>query len=477
MVQRSMAFGSVSRNGIVGTMPIWKPELKTSSGQPIYRAIVQALADDIARGLLAKGTRLPPHRDLADALGVARGTIAKAYREAERLGLVRGDVGRGTCVLAPDSGTRPYATLLEAPTVPSDLTTNYPMIGIDPDPSEALRELASRPDRRALLRYQSNLGLHRHRLAGVRWAERYGVATCADDVIVCSGAQHALFVALAHLVKPGDAVLVEEWGYPGLFGIAETLRIRLVPVAMDRAGLLPESLDRACRQRRVRALCTMPTVHNPLGIVLSMARRKQIVKIARRHNLCIIEDEAHRLLALSPPPPLCTLAPERTYFVASTSKILGAGLRVAFLVAPPGQADQLAKHIWATQWMVSPLGAEIVAIWLERGVADQTLKRKRREAAQRQRLARSLFAAYRLAGHPNALHLWLELPPHWRSDALTAEALRQGLGVTPATAFWMRASPPCDAIRIALGGVNDRGELRRQLSRLAKLIRSKPKLK
>ena len=131
---------------------MWIPQSTGFADGALYRWIVQALADDMASGRLRAGERLPPHRDLADRLGVARGTIAKAYAEAERLGLVRSGVGSGTFVLSPDSGARPYSTLLEPPVVWSDLTTNVPMADIDADPADALRILSTAPPRQTAAR-------------------------------------------------------------------------------------------------------------------------------------------------------------------------------------------------------------------------------------------------------------------------------------------------------------------------------------
>ncbi len=453
-------------------MPIWVPHRYKKGSGPIYREIVQAIADDIASGRLSAGDRLPPHRDLADQLKVARGTIAKAYAEAKKLGLVRGGVGSGTFVLAPDSGLRPYSTLLEPPVVYNDMTTNYPLPGIDPDPAEAFQELAVRPDRMALLRYQSNLGMRRHRLAGVQWARRLGVDADIGEVLLCSGAQHALFVVLAHVTDPGDAILVEEWSYPGLHGIAETLHIRLIAVEMDRWGLNIEGLERVCEQQQVRALYCMPTVHNPMGSVLSATRRKHIARLARRYDFLIIEDEANRLLAAESPPTIRSSAPERTYFVASTSKILCAGLRVAFLVAPEDEVSAVARHIWATQWMVSPLGVEIVTIWLEKGVVDRTIERKRAEASRRQQLARDILADFTIRAHSSSLHLWLQMPPDKQAHDIVLEARRWNVAVTPSSAFWMRKNVPLQGMRIALGGIEDRRTLERGLTTLADILKS-----
>lgn len=451
---------------------MWTPRFAGSDSEPLYRQIIQALADDVASGRLAAGTVLPPHRALAERLGVARATVAQAYTEAAQLGLLRSHVGRGTVVLSPDSGQRPFSTLLEAPTTFNDLSTNWPLSKIDPDPAEALRTLARRPDRMALLRYQPHVGMRRHRRLGVEWARRFGVTASEDQVLVCAGAQHALFAVLAHLLEPKDVLLVEEWSYPGLHGIAETLRIRLVPVPMDAEGLSPHALEAACRRHRAKALYCMPTAHNPLGMVLSSARRQQLAQIARRCNLTLVEDDAHRLLVPDPPPPLYEAASERTFFIASTSKALCAGLRVAFLIAPSAHVAAVARHLWATHWMVSPIGPEIVGIWTEAGTADRTIQLKRREAAVRQRLAAKVFAAHRTLAHPNALHLWLWLPLGWQADELAAQARQQNIAVTPSSAFWMGSKQPRQAIRIALGGVDSRKELKRGLERLAQLIDS-----
>lgn len=452
-------------------MPIWNPLLEKYPEQPIFRKIVQALNDDIVDGRLAIGTRLPTHRELADTLKVARGTIAQAYAEADKLGLIQSHVGRGTVVIDPNSGERPFSTLMKSPNTFNDLTGNFPLTNIDPDPADSLRSIALRPDRKALLCYQSPSGMRRHRLAGVAWAKRFGIMTTLDNILLCAGAQHALFITVAHLLNSGDLLLVDEWSYPGLHGIAEMLRIKLVALEMDRGGLKPESLERACKTtHNAKALYCMPTIHNPSGIVISTARRKIIAKIARRHGLCIIEDAAHCLLDPNPPPPIFNFFPEGTFFIASTSKILGPGLRVAFLIAPSRDIEALARKIWSTQWSLSPINAELVALWIENGIADLTIKRKRQEAKQRQLLAQRILAEYDIQHHPHAFHLFLRLPSRCKADHIASEALKQHISVTSAAAFWMRTSTPPEAIRIALGGVDNRTALKRSLTILAGLL-------
>lgn len=452
-------------------MPIWVPRLAGLVDEPLFRQIVQSLSDDIASGRLRAGALLPTHRWLADKLGVARGTVARAYDEAEKLGLVSGQVGRGTQVQSRDTGERAFSPLLEPPTVVSDLTTSHrPLAGIDPDLAGALRALATRPDRNSLLGYQSQLGSLRHRQLGVTWARRFGVTADVTQVLPCAGAQHALFLSLAHTARPGDAVLVEEWSYPGLIGIAETLRLNLVPVPVDAQGARPDGIAAACRRQKPRAFYCMPTMHNPLGFVASAERRAAWADLARRHDFALIEDDAYRLLLTDAPEPVSVHAPERTYFIASTSKALGPGLRVAFLVAPRESLAALGRHLWATQWMVSPLGLEVVAHWVATGQADSALRKRRREAVVRQRLARELFAGQQVVGHPSALHLWLWLGRGRDAEQVAARARSLGVGVTPSTAFWLGRGRPRQALRVALGGVDRRSALRSGLERLVSAL-------
>ena len=429
----------------------------------MFREIVQAIADDIAEGRLEVGARLPPHRDLADHLGVARGTVARAYTEAAKLGLVESVVGRGTRVLAADGSDRRYASLLEAPTVLGDLSMNLPLSGIDPDPGDVLRRLAERPDRRSLLRYHPPGGIGRHRMAGVEWLARLGVTATVDDVLLAAGAQHALFVLFAHLAPRGSALYVEELTYPGLHGIAETLSLELVPVAMDAEGMDPDDLARIARKRGKGTVYLMPTIHNPVGGVMSAARRSAIAEVMRTRDLYLVEDAANHMLAKRTPPPLAMFAPERSFLVASVSKVLAPGLRIAFVTGPTSELPAISRRVWATQWMVGPIGAEMVAMWLEEGVVDRTVKKKRREALRRQTIVEQIFGKRRVTAHPDALHAWIALSRPWHPQ-------RHEIVVTPASAFWARTTPAPNAVRIALGGIEKVAALERALALLANTL-------
>lgn len=459
-------------------MTIWTPEVGDVPGKARYAAIVEALARDVASGRLPEGARLPTHRELADTLGVAIGTVTRAYSEAERRGLVRGEVGRGTFV-----GPAPLRAATFVPGAPRtgvvDLALNVPVEGVVPDLAAALRALARRSDVGELLRYQPHAGAARHRAAGAAWATRYGVEAEPEQVLVCAGAQHAMVTIFSALAKPGDRVLTEALTYPGMKALSNLLHLPLEGVAMDADGMRVDALEEALTRSGARFLYCMPTIHNPTGSVLPSARRRAIAELARRHDVAIIEDDVHRFLATDAPPPLAHFAPERTYHIAGTSKALAGGLRVAFVTAPRNAVDQVARSIWATTWMAAPITAELAATWIEDGTADRVIAAQRREATARQAIARRLLrgaggAAAHALGDPRALHLWLALPEPWSGESFARAVLERGVAIAPAELFAVGRGDVPPAVRLGLGAARDHRELERALGVLRDTLADTP---
>ena len=314
-------------------MTMWRPEIDGLPG-PRYKAIADCLAAGIEAGRLQPNDRLPTHRELAEHLDLTVGTITRAYAEAERRGLVRGEVGRGTFVC--QAGSR-YDPLLEPARESGgviDLGLNLPLYGEDPDLAAALRSLGRRRDLASLLSYQPFTGSERHRLSGVEWIARHGVKVAPEQVVVTAGAQHAIIVTLSALCRPGDTLLGEELTYPGLKTAATLLGLEVAPVAMDDEGLLPDDLERVAKDTGAKVLYCMPTLHNPTARTMGRARRAQVAAVARRLDVHVVEDDVHGLLEPAGHTPLAGLIPERTLYIASTSKVVAGGLRVAYVAAP-----------------------------------------------------------------------------------------------------------------------------------------------
>ena len=421
---------------------------------PRYKGLVDALAADIRSGRLPAGTRLPTHRQLASREGVALVTASRVYAELEAMGLVSGEQGRGTFVrdiaLPPGHGVDQQAVAAGI----VDLSFNYPALPGQTDTlRHSLRELANSGDLDALLRYQPHGGRPHERATVASHLRRQGLDVDADQILIVNGAQQGLAVTLMAMLGPGDVVAADALTYPGFKVLAQTLRLDVaaVPVLADGPDL--NALEALCVQRPVRALYTMPTMHNPLGWVTDAASRARIVEIARRHDLLIVEDASYAYLAGEAPQPIAAMAPERTVYVTGLSKSVATGLRVGFISAPTAFVPSMERVIRATTWNTPALTTAIACRWLGDGTVDELELAKREDARARQSIARAALAGLPQISHPSSYFVWLPLPEEARADRIVTTLMREGISVSTAEPFAVSLHVP-QAIRLALGSVD-----------------------
>ncbi len=457
-------------------MTNWAPDLAGRSG-PRYLAIADALAADVAAGRFHAGDRLPTHRDLAWRMGVTVGTVSRAYAEAERRGLIGGEVGRGTYVRAatPDDDNL-LRRDADDPDNLIDLTFNFPPPAAEGAVlAKTLEDMAGDSALlQSCLSYRPCAGARAHRTAGAAWLALSGLEIAPERIVVTAGAQHGVLSALAALTRPGDRVACEALSYPGIKLIGRLLGLRLEGLPMDNEGVLPEAFDALCRGGEVKALYCTPTLQNPTTATMSTARRAAIAEVSRRHGVAMVEDDIMRLLTEGGPPPLATFAPELSYYVTSLSKTVAPGLRIGFVAGPEGAEDKLAAAVRTTCWMATPLAIEVGARWIADGTARRILATRRRETIARR--ARALAA---LQGHDvdcpeGSLHLWLHLPDPWRASALVAEAQARGVAIAPAETFAVGRRDTPHAVRVCFGAAPDMAALDRALGTLNELLDSEP---
>lgn len=458
--------------------------------RPRYRGLALALADAIRSGRLAPGTKLPPQRDLAYRLGVTTGTVMRAYALVAQEGLVAGEVGRGTFVQSEASGAmaaKPAVARLfgndaiKNPVVPAataadsgmiDLTRNAPAeVGQTQALAETMAALATRPDDLARLAgYPPLAGRFEHVEAARTWVGMLGIEVRSEQILMTSGAHAGIGLALRALCRPGDGLLSEALTYNAIRAIGHGLRLRIEPVVLDEGGLSPDALDAACQRTNARVLILQSTIQNPTTATLSLERREAIAEISRRHDLIVIEDDVYGLLPERSPPPLQTLIPERTIFLASASKSLMPGLRLGVVVTPPA----LAARFWAAQYEVSlgmpSLSTEIFRIWIEDGTAARLAAAQRVETRARQAMARDILRDHDFAADPEGLHVWLTVPEPWRAAEFAQAAWGEGVAVMGGGSFSVARNTSPNAVRICLAGPVDRVGLARGLRIVADVI-------
>ena len=437
-------------------MTIWSPRLPDSDS-PIYGRIADALERDVRSGMLIAGSQLPTHRDLARTLGITPVTVTRAYAEAARRGIVESSIGRGTFVRATRRDVAAADDL--------DLATNTVNVPIPP-PTPAVLQRAGSMLVQSL--YATGAGTERHRAAGAAWVGR---RTDPARVVVTAGTQHALFLALAATMKPGDTLLTEALTYHGAKAAAALLHLRLEPVALDRYGILPDALERAARGRSAKVLYTIPTLHNPTATIVPEKRRRELAAVAERHGLTIIEDDVNGFLLDRTPPPIAAFAPDRTIFITGLGKAIAAGMRVGYLVAPDHILPRVHGALAANVLFSSPVVAELASTWIEDGTAARIVEQKRAEIAVRSRIARRILPE--VSGDPRALHVWLELPKRWTGDAFTEEARRRRVRIASASSFAVTPEIP-RGVRISIGSPASIAELESALHVLAGIGEARP---
>lgn len=446
----------------VATRPSWVDELDPAAG-PRYLQIVRLIEQAVLDGRLRPGDRLPPQRKLAELLDVDLTTVTRAFGEARERGLLDAVTGRGSFISARQEESGPPLDLsMTIPPAPKGLRLGELM-------EQGIAELLTRSNADQLMNYHTGGGALAERAAGAAWlAPLLGVLP-PQRILLAPGAQAALTALFQMLAVHGDTVLMEPLAYPGQIDAARRRGLAIAPVAEDGDGPLPQALEEAARRTGARLFCLTPTLHNPTCRTIPIGRRREIATMARKLDLTLIEDDPYSLLAGDAPPPLAALAPERTWHVATLSKVLTPGLRTAFVVLPEGMAgDDLAASLRAVALMPAPLMTALATHWIRIGAARDLLDGVRREATGRQALARSILPAS-MQAHPHALHLWQKLPAHWDRHRLIESARQAGLGVMASDAFATGEETP-DAIRVALGAVPERARLAEALRLLAGII-------
>lgn len=440
---------------------MWQPSI-TETGQPLFQALLAALGDDIQTGRLKAGDRLPPQRQLAHSLGLGVGTVTRAYAEAERRGLIQGEVGRGSFVSA-----RP-----EPATGLIDLARNLP------PPTAARRalpatldRLARRRDLDSLIGYPPAAGEETVRQALTDWIGRTAnwPGLDARRLIVCAGAQQGAAVALGAICRPGDAVLAEKATYHGFKALCAQAGYRLLAGDMDCEGLTSDAVAQAAAQG-ARAVYVLP-LQNPTARVMGLARREALIAMARRHGLVIVEDDL--FAAYAAPlghPPFAALAPDLVWYVTSLSKTLGAGLRTGCVVAPDEAAFVRGlEALRAIAFGPPAFGPMIAADWINGGEADRILSSSLEEIAARAVIARDRLGA---AVEPSPLaappQLWLPMS-ELDAERVAGRALRLGVEVTPPRAFFQDGQP-VTGLRVCLGAEPDRARFTRGVELLVQAM-------
>jgi DNA-binding transcriptional MocR family regulator len=453
-------------------MTTWLPDPVTLK-RPVYLSLVEQVSRALETGDLKDGDRLPPQRIMARHLEIAVQTVSRAYDELGRRGFVSGQTGRGTFITSrPRELTPPYIHERRGEII--DLSMLKPVVEqmhLD-RLRAALADLAGSFPTNLFTSFRPNVVFARHREVGVEWLKRCGVETNARNIVPTNGATPAMAVALMAATRAGMTVATEAIGHHTLAALAANLGLTLRGITIDDQGIVPEALDLAAREGEISALFIMPNPCDPTVSMMGVDRRRAIVEVARHHDLQIIENDAWGPLIETRPPPLAALAPERTHYFTSFTKNVVPGLRFGYLVVPERMVPAANNRHLVTNWMATPLLAELATRWVEDGTALELVNWQRQALRRRQAIAAEVLAGIDYRSHRESLHIWIPLEANRSEDEVVALARLHDVAIAPGASFRI-GGDPAPAVRVCLGQPSE-SELRSALAVPAGILTSDP---
>jgi DNA-binding transcriptional MocR family regulator len=412
-----------------------------------YLKLADSIAAEIADGRLKPGDRLPPQRNFAYERKIAVSTASRVYAELLRRGLVLGEVGRGTFI-SGDAGHGVVASG-EPRGARIDLEINYPML---PDQTvliaKSLDGLEKLSALEATSKQPTSVGTPAVRSVAAAYLSVATWSPAPEQLVFTGSGRQSIAAALAALVPAGGRCGVEALTYPFIKGIAARLGVSLVPLAMDEDGVRPDAVQRAHREAHLAAIYIQPVIHNPLGMTMSSARRADLLRVVEKLDLPVIEDNVYGFLDNEPP--LAALAPDRCIVIDSLSKKVAPGLALGFLVPPLALRESVMASVRSGGWTASGFAFSAAQRMMGDGTVAELVRLKRLDARARQKLAADRLSGFELQTNEKSYHLWLTLPPHWRSQTFVAAAARRDIALTPSTTFAATPGHAPNAVRLAL---------------------------
>jgi GntR family transcriptional regulator/MocR family aminotransferase len=462
-----------------------------SSKEPAYEQIHRQISDLVRNGLLEAGAKIPSVRELARSLGVSVKTVYSAYEALAAENLIESRHGSGTFITTqpgvvtgvnlrtreemggplselPPMRWEPYYFRSEFFLVPPSKRHACDLIRFtlaSPDPAlfpfERIKQIATN-----MLWYPKEFFFDRGHAQGYQPLVEYlekemalaGVpmAEGENDIILTSGFHRALALILGRILRAGQKVAIESPTYAGIINLLIAQQIDYVPVPVDQHGMDTEYLAGVLAQGEVRAVITMPTYHNPMGVTMSPERREHLLRLAARHRVPVIEDDWGRHLRYEgeAQPPLKALDPGGyVIHIGTFSKCFLPGLRIGWITSPAPMSIPLVVAKQGADAGDSFFLQALLYEFILRGHFAKHLRMsvkeyKRRRNAMCKALKEHLPEGCSFRVPEGGFSVWVTLPEQVMSLPLLGMAREAGVEFLPAS-YCMPDRQDAPALRLA----------------------------
>lgn len=429
----------------------------------LYERIAQEIEAQVKVGALVYGDRLPSVRAMSASKQVGINTVLNAYILLERKGVIESRPQSGFYVNA-----RREAPMTTSPRIAStpklvrtpDLIAQLSAVAQDPEfipfglaclspefyPNKALTRLMRkliREDEWHSAHYEMPPGNLKLRIQIAKRMARAGCKVSPQGIVITCGALDAVQLSLRTLLFPGDTVLIETPNYFGILQILESLKVRVIEIPSDpKTGIDIASVARGLQEHKVSAALLMSNFNNPMGSLVPDEGKRELVRLASKYGVPIVEDDIYGDLSFSGirPKPLKAFDEEGLVLsCASFSKTISPGFRIGWVHAGKYQ-KQIERLQLGSTMGASVLSQKVLAEYLESGSYDRHLRKLREQfAAQihriQQAVLRSFPAPVRVSQPQGGYVLWIQLPKEVDSVELHHRAMQKGISISPGSIF------------------------------------------
>lgn len=437
----------------------WKPT--RSSGKPVYKQIEEHIEHRILLGEFPPGSSLPSERTLAKELQVNRSTIVAAYEELRAAGIIESKRGSGWTVSKDIWGISrkrvpnwrqlvetgsflpnlPLMRHIRKETQENDLIDMASgELSADLFPQQSFRSIMAQQEFDCHLGYENPQGNYILRQTITDHVHAWREIDCTpSSILVTSGAQQALHLIVQCLLKPGDAVAIEDPSYCYSLPVFQSAGLRTFLLPVDRYGINPDDVTKLHRKHRIKMVFVNPNFQNPSGTLLDLARKKRLLALSAEYGIPIVEDDPYSLTSFTGEkiPTLKSLDRNGTVlYISSLTKIVASGLRIGWIIGPQTVVERLADakqqvdfgHSIFPQWVAQQfLASEGFGGHLEKLRAELKQKRDMLVYSLQQQLQDEV-EFYTPEG---GIHLWCKLKRKISERRLLQEAIKQGVVFVP----------------------------------------------
>jgi len=440
----------------------WKPKLDKSK-KPLYLELARQLEDDIRQGVLLPGTKLPPQRELADYLDICFTTVTRVFKLCIQKGLLSSRVGSGTFVsysawscfrMLPQDEEHKAIDLGSL----SPVDVSYQAL------HDLLEQMLNEKNYNNFFHYNSQKTFNRYRFEAAKVIGKMGFDTNPENILPAAGGQNALTAILAANFKDGDSIGVDTLTYPGVKSAANLLGIRLVPLYQKNGEIDEEQLLKDYHKEHLKGIYVMPAFQNPTTHMMSEDCKKMLADLAIKNNLLIIEDGIFNLFASKGWRTIASYAPDNTAFIASFSKAVAPGLRIAFVAIPQMLYAKLADALYSINLTLPRIMVELTCRMLASEHYRKILKEQIKVVQQRNSLVDKTLKGWNVQGSKSSLFRWLVLPTNCPATNFKQALSVNGVEVYEADRFAVGNNKPINAVRLAIATPKTTEELQQALN-------------